>query len=96
MWKFVKKVIAWFKGRSYKGLYMRLTVTFCISYIVHITERTLKICETTQISPAPIYVAAVGFFGTELGMLLVKKLHEKKESSKPTNKIKDGFKLPVD
>lgn len=102
MCKFIKKVVRWFKRKSFKGLFMRLTVTFCIVYIVLITERSLNICETMQISPASVYGTAVGFFGAELVMLLVKKLYTKDKASpedtenKNTGKkIENGKPLPL-
>lgn len=102
MRKILKNTVRWFKGKSFKGLFMRLTVTFCIVYIVSITERSLKICETMQISPAAVYGTAVGFFGAELVMLLVKKLYTKDKTSPEDTekknvgkKIENGKPLPL-
>ena len=102
MRKLINNIVRWFKNKHYKGLFMRFIVTFCIIYIVSITERSLKLCETMQISPAAVYGTAVGFFGAELVMLLVKKLYTKDKASpedtenKNTGKkIENGKPLPL-
>lgn len=88
-----------------KGLFMRLVVIFCIAYIVRVVERGINISEAQGISPAPIVTAAIGFFGAELVMCVVKRIrtgNEKSteetttetESSGP-KKIDNDFKLPL-
>lgn len=78
---------------------MRIIVVFCLAYVVYITERSLRICELTQISPAAVYGTAVGFFGAELIMLLVKRITNDKTETKKNddtgNKIEDGQPLPL-
>ncbi len=85
--------------KRFKGLFMRIIVVFCLAYVVYITERSLRICELTQISPAAVYGTAVGFFGAELIMLLVKRItNDKTETKKDDdtgNKIEDGQPLPL-
>ena len=61
--------------KLFKGLFMRITVIFCIGYIVRITEKSLNMCENFGLSPASVYATAVGFFGAELVMLIVKKIY---------------------
>ena len=84
--------------KRFKGLFMRIIVVFCLAYVVYITERSLRICELTQISPA-VYGTAVGFFGAELIMLLVKRITNDKTETKKNddtgNKIEDGQPLPL-
>lgn len=85
--------------KRFKGLFMRIIVVFCLAYVVYITERSLRICELTQVSPAAVYGTAVGFFGAELIMLLVKRItNDKTETKKDDdtgNKIEDGQPLPL-
>ena len=85
--------------KRFKGLFMRIIVVFCLAYVVYITERSLRICELTQISPAAVYGTAVGFFGAELIMLLVKRITNYKTETKKNddtgNKIEDGQPLPL-
>ena len=88
--------------KLFKGLFMRIIVTFCIVYIVSITERSLRICEAMQISPAAIYGTAVGFFGAELVMLLVKRLYTKDKTENSATKtentgkkVENGKPLPL-
>ena len=85
--------------KRFKGLFMRIIVVFCLAYVVYITERSLRICELTQISPASVYGTAVGFFGAELIMLLVKRITNDKTGTKKNddtgNKIEDGQPLPL-
>ncbi len=85
--------------KRFKGLFMRIIVVFCLAYVVYITERSLRICELTQISPAAVYGTAVGFFGAELIMLLVKRITNDKTETKKNddtgNKIEDGQPLPL-
>lgn len=85
--------------KRFKGLFMRIIVVFCLVYVVYITERSLRICELTQISPAAVYGTAVGFFGAELIMLLVKRITNDKTETKKNddtcNKIEDGQPLPL-
>jgi len=85
--------------KRFKGLFMRIIVVFCLTYVVYITERSLRICELTQISPAAVYGTAVGFFGAELIMLLVKRITNDKTETKKNddtgNKIEDGQPLPL-
>ena len=85
--------------KRFKGLFMRIIVVFCLAYVVYITERSLRICELTKISPAAVYGTAVGFFGAELIMLLVKRITNDKTETKKNddtgNKIEDGQPLPL-
>lgn len=85
--------------KRFNGLFMRIIVVFCLAYVVYITERSLRICELTQISPAAVYGTAVGFFGAELIMLLVKRITNDKTETKKNddtgNKIEDGQPLPL-
>lgn len=85
--------------KRFKGLFMRIIVVFCLAYVVYITERSLRICELTQISPAAVYGTAVGFFGAELIMLLVKRITNDKTETKKNddtgNKVEDGQPLPL-
>lgn len=85
--------------KRFKGLFMRIIVVFCLAYVVYITERSLRICELMQISPAAVYGTAVGFFGAELIMLLVKRITNDKTETKKNddtgNKIEDGQPLPL-
>lgn len=87
------------RQKRFKGLFMRIIVVFCLAYVVYITERSLRICELTQISPAAIYGTAVGFFGAELVMLLVKRItndkNEKKENDDTGKTIEDRTPLPL-
>lgn len=57
-----------------KGLFMKLIVVFCILYVVRITEVSLDICRQSLSAPSAIYGTAVGFFGAELVMLVLKKI----------------------
>ena len=84
--------------KRFNGLFMSIIVVFCLAYVVYITERSLRICELTQISPAAVYGTAVGFFGAELIMLLVKRITNDKTETKKNdtgNKIEDGQPLPL-
>ncbi len=88
--------------KACKGLFMRCVVVFCIVYIVRITERSLNVCETMQISPAAVYGTAVGFFGVELVMCMIKRLYAKNKDEPqdtPTetegHKVTDGKPLPL-
>lgn len=89
--------------KLFKGLFMRITVIFCIGYIVRITEKSLNMCEVLKISPATIYTTAVGFFGAELVMLIVKKIYGNKTATATTDqtetktgkKIENGKPLPL-
>lgn len=88
-----------------KGLFMRLIVVFCIAYIVRIVERGIDISEAQGISPAPIVTAAIGFFGAELVMCVVKRIRTGNEKnaeetttetdSSGPKKIDNDFKLPL-
>ena len=89
--------------KIFKGLFMRITVIFCIGYIVRITEKSLNMCEVLKISPATVYTTAVGFFGAELVMLIVKKIYGNKTATTTTDqtetktgkKIENGKPLPL-
>ena len=89
--------------KIFKGLFMRTTVIFCIGYIVRITEKSLNMCEVLKISPATVYTTAVGFFGAELVMLIVKKIYGNKTATTTTDqtetktgkKIENGKPLPL-
>lgn len=85
--------------KRFKGLFMRIIVVFCLVYVVYITERSLRICELTQISPAAVYGTAVGFFGAELVMLLIKRITNDKTDTKKNSgtgsRIEDGQPLPL-
>lgn len=89
--------------KIFKGLFMRITVIFCIGYIVRITEKSLNMCEVLKISPATVYTTAVGFFGAELVMLIVKKIYGNKTATATTDqtetktgkKIENGKPLPL-
>ena len=88
-----------------KGLFMRLVVIFCIAYIVRVVERGINISEAQGISPAPIVTAAIGFFGAELVMCVIKRIrtgNEKdamvttdKTDGGGTKKIDNDFKIPL-
>lgn len=87
-----------------KGLFMRLVVVFCIAYIVRVVERGINISEAQGISPAPIVTAAIGFFGAELVMCVVKRIRTGNEKSAEETtetdssgpkKIDNDFKLPL-
>lgn len=88
--------------KLFKGLFMRITVIFCIGYIVRITEKSLNMCEVLKISPATVYTTAVGFFGAELVMLIVKKIYGNRTANttdqtetKTGKKIENGKPLPL-
>lgn len=88
--------------KLFKGLFMRITVIFCIGYIVRITEKSLNMCENFGLSPASVYTTAVGFFGAELVMLIVKKIYGNRTANtadqtetKTGKKIENGKPLPL-
>lgn len=88
-----------------KGLFMRLVVIFCIAYIVRVVERGINISEAQGISPAPIVTAAIGFFGAELVMCVIKRIRtgnetktadaEKEQMESGPKKIDNDFKIPL-
>lgn len=76
------------KTKKFKGLFMRITVVFCIAYAVRIVERGMTICEEQAISPASIVTAAIAFFGAELGLCVLKRIFAK-EDGKTSTDVKD-------
>lgn len=93
------------KPKKFKGLFMRVVVVFCIAYIVRVVERGIDISEAQGISPAPIVTAAIGFFGAELVMCVIKRIRtgnepkttdtETKSEKSESKKIDNNFKIPL-
>lgn len=91
------------RTKKIKGLFMKLVVIFCIAYAVRIVERGMTICEQQSISPSSIVTAAIAFFGTELGLCVLKRIFAKEDgkTSKDAKdeisikKTDDSFQIPL-
>lgn len=66
-------------------LFGKLTIVFCIAFVAFCSVYCLRIEATTAKSPASLLGVIIGFFGTELCMMLFKTIFDKKKPKTKNN-----------
>lgn len=61
------------------GMFSRILVIFCIAYCVRIIEWGMDQFERSNSEAGTLITVAVGLFGTELGLLCLKRVFAKNE-----------------
>lgn len=74
------------------GMFSRVLVVFCILYVLRVTEWAMRQFEMSNMEATTLLTVTVGFFGTELALLCLKRVFAKKdnkEASEACNKLAD-------
>lgn len=76
--------------RNIPHLFAKLTVIFCLAFVAGCSIYALRIEATTAKEPASLLGVIIGFFGTELCMMCLKTIFDRKKSKKDKDESSDS------